>query len=846
MPSITKQSKAILSSFFVFVAHLYSGNPSLSEIQTIKWATHFGPSSSVILHGNNPSSTQLLYGLNAAGATATALAHDNATPDNTGDLIQLGFFDTDTDANTWTPNDDASNMFNGTWTPLLESTTIGHKTSSGDSFVGAGSFAFQTEFYNSESSTPSADVYDATGPIYWDQISQTNKGVSTPYKIAETSLTDLYKKVDALAGASDPYIGIRFYDLDTGSNAQGSNANLTPDDGTSRYNTIMNPNWIWPDGGNTLEMSLHTSASNGPLDTNLKFEFENTTYGTHSGAVASALIGTGGNSLSSADPTNLHTDDFVATVTYYDGAGGLTLSDSGIGDSILSGLSGSGDLNGANDGNQLTIHSNSGRTDEFTGTITNGGTNVTDLTVLKTGSGGQTFTGVINVADSDSTESGFLNVMEGTVTLKPGNSVAQKFEFLTNSKDGGTTYSSGSTLALDNSSYADQAIELGFANTAEKRKFTGAISLLGSNTENTVSIGGTTNSDAHQEFSGAISGTNKFKKAGIGKLTLSGDSNGYAGDGTDGITIGDSSANGGILVAAHNDALGSNDVTIAYGKLAVAGGVTVTNTIVGESSTSQKSIVGGGSGTSVGTITNGGAVLNIGSGSGEIDVVSPGIALSTSLSTGTSTQQSIAGDHNDAGVDTLAQSIGIVKINSVGLKSGGVYDWEIANFDGSTPGTDWDVLQFDSLAFDSSGNFDLNILSLTSNDGAGSGAGAVAGTIAGKSGTSGFKFLDGSGSNGSGITWGSIAIGGSQPSGSGTLDSGYFNFGTGNFSYYNNSSYYGDWSVYLDYANNDFYLQYSVVPEPSTYIMVAGLLMLPGMSYLRRLRKSGSEEEGSI
>ena len=106
--------------------------------------------------------------------------------------------------------------------------------------------------------------------------------------------------------------------------------------------------------------------------------------------------------------------------------------------------------------------------------------------------------------------------------------------------------------------------------------------------------------------------------------------------------------------------------------------------------------------------------------------------------------------------------------------------------------------------------------------------------------------MDGSGSNGSGITWGSIAIGGSQPSGSGTLDSGYFNFGTGNFSYYNISSYYGDWSVYLDYANNDFYLQYSVVPEPSTYIMVAGLLMLPGMSYLRRLRKSGSEEEGSI
>ena len=149
------------------------------------------------------------------------------------------------------------------------------------------------------------------------------------------------------------------------------------------------------------------------------------------------------------------------------------------------------------------------------------------------------------------------------------------------------------------------------------------------------------------------------------------------------------------------------------------------------------------------------------------------------------------------------------------------------------------------ISFNHSGNFDINVLSLTSDDGAGSGAGAVAGTVTDKAGTAGFKFLDGSGSNGTGITWGSIAISGSAPSASGTIDEGYFNISNDVFSY-NNSNYYGDWSVYLDYDNNDFYMQYSVVPEPSTYIMVAGLLMLPGMSYLRRLRKSGSEEESSI
>ena len=59
-----------------------------------------------------------------------------------------------------------------------------------------------------------------------------------------------------------------------------------------------------------------------------------------------------------------------------------------------------------------------------------------------------------------------------------------------------------------------------------------------------------------------------------------------------------------------------------------------------------------------------------------------------------------------------------------------------------------------------------------------------------------FKFLDGSGSNGTGITWGSVTINSSAPNGSGTIDKGYFNFNHDVFSY-NNSNYYGDWSVYL-------------------------------------------------
>jgi len=809
--------------FFCFPA---LGQPFSNKQTTIEWSTHFGLNGPLFKSGYfDPSGTaQKLQSLGADGSTVGDLVADTVGTSRVGDLVELGFFDLDTNTGdtVYTPNA-TDDLFKGTWTPITSLTTIGQQNSG--TAVGAGYFGFETVFSDHDSYLAGHD-----------NVANTNSFTSgANYIIDDDTPTNLRYMVEGLNGVSNANIGIRFYDVNvdsiTGLDADGKTSSST------RYNTIMNTGWDWVGKGNDMVIGLYDNSNTAVLQTGLEFEFDNTTYGDNGSYTA--LIGTGGtNSVSDATADSTDTDDFVATVTYYDGSSGLTLSNSGIGDTILSGLSGAGDLNGANDGNQLTLHSNTGRDDVFTGTITNGGSNVTDLTILKTGSGGQTFTGKINTADSDNTtNSGYLNIGEGTVVLNPASSsITQKVGFITGA----------GTLKLDNENSNAQVIELGFANTVKKKTFSGAITLQttsGSEDTNSVSVGGTTNADAHQEFSGAISGTNKFKKAGIGKLTLSGDSNGYAGDGTDGITIGDSSANGGILVAADNDALGSNDVTIAYGKLAVAGGVTVTNTIVGESSTSQKSIVGGGSGTSFGTITNGGAVLNFGSGSGEIDVVSPGIAQATSMTNGTSDNQVITGDHDANGVDTLDQSIGIVKINNVGLKSGGVYDWEIANFAGSTPGTDWDVLRFDDLAFDSSGNFDINILSLTSNDGVGSGAGAVAGVMAPKIGTStsGFLFMDGSGSGT--INWGGsggVKINGATPTGDGRIDAGYFNIYSDVFSY-NNSNYYGDWSVYLDYANQDFYLQYSVVPEPSTYIMVAGLLMLPGMSYLRRLRKSGSE-----
>jgi hypothetical protein len=61
--------------------------------------------------------------------------------------------------------------------------------------------------------------------------------------------------------------------------------------------------------------------------------------------------------------------------------------------------------------------------------------------------------------------------------------------------------------------------------------------------------------------------------------------------------------------------------------------------------------------------------------------------------------------------------------------------------------------------------------------------------------------------------------------------------------HYHTGHWYGDWGVYHDSASGDLYLTYSVAPEPSTYIMVAGLLMLPGYNFIRRFRKSGNESK---
>ena len=224
----------------------------------------------------------------------------------------------------------------------------------------------------------------------------------------------------------------------------------------------------------------------------------------------------------------------------------------------------------------------------------------------------------------------------------------------------------------------------------------------------------------------------------------------------------------------------------------------------------------------------------IGSGSGEIDVISPGQGISSSLTETSGLTKDQAGFGNGV----ADNAIGSLTVSELRLKNGGVYDWELQDFDGTTGGTDYDVMNFTDLHFGAkTDRFTINILGIQSSDG-NAGAPDNFGTTS-RTGTNGFKFLDGS-TSGSGITW----TGGTQWTSAELND--YFVFNTNSVDFRTNNWEKG-WEVY--YSSGDFYLQYTATPEPSTYIMVAGLFMLPGYRMIKRMRKKfsstslGTEDE---
>ena len=745
------------------------------------------------------------YGLNAAGASAAKLAKDiyNAgTPtqvDTKGDLVELGYFASDAAG---TPSAVSGDLFRGKyWIPLTSTTRIGMQSQGADATENATGIILpiQTNF---TSGNNDAVTNTTAGYIRTD----TNPSAGPSYSSA--TLSSIIAKLDTADGAGDAFLAMRFYDINPASSTGGDQSDLAS--GTSRYNTITNALWKWKATNNTpqtVEMLIN-DPSNSNSAVGYDMELDSDDY-------SGVKIGSG-NTLGTGDSDTVRT----ASITYR--AGALTLAADTIVsnlDNVVSTANITGDAGTAYDLTVLAPSAGADATTDYTysGVISN------KTNIKKIGAGTQEFTGAINTT-------GFLSIDEAALILKPGN-ITQSFEYLTD--DG-----SPGTLAIDNSGGANHVVELGFASTTTAQTFAGAITLSDSGT-NTLKVGGVAAADFddHQKFTGNIGDDGSgatLKKTGSGKLTLAGSGSNFTG----GVTIADGggSVDGGIVVAGHANALGTGTTTIEHGKLSVAGGITVANTIAGQGTndnTNMKSVIGGGVGNSVGTITNAGSILNIGNADGEIDVVSPGIAHASSMSNGTSDFQVIGGNKDDAGSVDLTNSIGTMKINALGLKAGGVFDWEITDFDGNNAdGSDWDVLQFDTLAFDGSGTFDINIYGVKS-DGT---AGAPSGDLwTDNLDANGFLFLDGP-SDGA-ITWGGVT----DPGGAGYIDD-YFTINTNAFNDHSSAAGFSAWSVYYN-GTGDFYLSYSVVPEPSTYVMVTGLLMLPGFQFLRRFRNRKNQGE---
>ena len=791
------------------------------QTTTIRWGTHEGITSPLweADWGTGPNYTD---GIPSAVQTLRSLSGNLGNSDggpgtgsspawSKGALVELGFFASSlgsdnaiggTGGNADTPS---TNLFEGTWIPVTGLTHVGQDwgtrtTNDGSAFeqkltVDAGEYAFSSVFTNNAGTWQDYVRHNNDADSSYEIIATTGSNSDQPASLADST---------AILTTSTK-LGIRFYDANSKAN------------GTTRYNTVMNANWLWPGLSGNEEMYLHDISNPDNLDSNLRFEFDNTTYGDGNTAFTAKVSNT--TVSDHGTPGDLNTDDFVTTLTYWTGGVALNMHSANE-NTVLSGVEGASTITGGSD-NMLTINVNGvGTTSNaysFTGDIVDTGASG-GLEVVKTGTGKQTLTGSMNmVSDTDSV----LNVYEGTLTLATASGKTHSVEYL-----------KGESGTLELADGDSDLITLGFANTTSftDADFKGNL-LLSGNAAHTVKIAsGTAASDYDKEqtFSGSLAtaGTDTFVKDGVGKLRLTGDSSTNAlGNFDNAITV-----NHGTLIIGDGsdggaDLHGSTTITLETGKLEIANAESIGNTITGSNTSTKKSMIGG-----KGSLTTGGDGLKIGSANGEIDVISPGHGISSSLSNASSQQQVSLGNGSD--------STGTFTVTNLNLNQGGVFDWEISDFGGSA-GSDWDVLAFTDLDFQGDSAFDINIFSLQSNGTVGANAGN---TFSAKQNTSGFKFLDGP--NHAAVDWGNFTNPGT---GGGTLSSAYFNINQQGWSHYNH--HFGNWDVYYDGAG-DFYLEFSAVPEPSTYVMVTGLLMLPGYNFVRRIRKKkeaqAKEEENPI
>ena len=290
---------------------------------------------------------------------------------------------------------------------------------------------------------------------------------------------------------------------------------------------------------------------------------------------------------------------------------------------------------------------------------------------------------------------------------------------------------------------------------------------------------------ADGDFENSDHGKLSLTKTNSGTLTLNGNANTYTGDTT--------VSAGGLTLSGSGTISNSQNIILASG---------TTLTVSGLSSTFA--------------LADGQTLRGDGSVSGDMNITSSGDhTVGSAISPGGTTSA-------DYGIGELSIT------GATTWNAGTTYHWEINDFNGDAGDANADGLGWDHLSFTGALTFNGNtsdkiLIDIAALDGFNSPYNQL-GSLSGTQRPAANR------THSDGHSWAII-----------TASGGISGFNADHFDI-DYTHFYEQWDdpfhqFSLSQSGNSIYLHYSAVPEPSTYVMVSGLLILPAISIYRRMKK---------